>query len=102
MAQRLGDDAEAIRFLHEGFAERTIPDYYVSLWAAYYGEIDLALAALRRFPDPWALWAPVMSEVRQSPAFAEIIETTALPHYWERHGWGDFCERGADRILTCQ
>ncbi|MEM9302600.1 MAG: hypothetical protein AAGE01_10840, partial [Pseudomonadota bacterium] len=101
MAARLGDRDEALRFLRRGFAERAVPDYYVILWAAYYGDEDLALDALRRYPDPWALWAPVLAEVRRSPAFAGIVESTTLPLYWERHGWGDFCERGTDRVLTC-
>lgn len=86
------DDRDAqLRVLQDAFASSQSTDYYVIVWAAYLGDNALSLAAMRRSPDLWAIWLPVVADIRRNPEFIDIINATGLPEYWQEFGWGDFC-----------
>ncbi|NNC77545.1 MAG: hypothetical protein HKN77_06230 [Woeseiaceae bacterium] len=102
MLGSLGEPARALRILRDAFAESTATDYFVIVWAGYYGETELALAAMRRSPDLWAIWLPIVADARQQPAFIDILQTTGLPDYWREFGWGDFCRPHADAGIVCR
>lgn len=91
MLERLDDRDAAVKVLRDAFATSSSTDYYVIVWAAYFGESELALSAMRRSPDLWAIWLPVVADLRTRQEFLEIIASTGLPDYWREFGWGDFC-----------
>ncbi len=71
--------------------------YRIAVWACWHGDITLCAAALRRFaidlaaPRAMAIWAPILSGVRKTPAFKEIVRDLGLVDYWRASGkWGDF------------
>lgn len=92
MLDSLGNRELALQILRDAFSTSTSTDYYVILWAAYYGDIELSLAAMRRSPDLWAIWLPVVAEVRRQPEFIPVVRATGLPEYWREFGWGAFCQ----------
>ncbi len=97
MAELLGNRETALIWLRDTYQKSASTDYYVAIWASYYGETELALKAMRRSPDPWLFWMPLMSETRQLPGFKELVTDIGLVDYWQEFGWGDFCYRvGAD------
>jgi hypothetical protein len=75
----------------------------IAQWAAYYGDIDLALKAFRRafvemrstvLPD---IWQPVLADVRRDPRFKPIVRDVGLYDYWRASGkWGDFARPVGD------
>lgn len=91
MLDAFGDRDAQLRILENAFATSSSTDYYVIVWAAYLGDNSLALDAMRRSPDLWAVWLPVLAEIRRQPEFIEIVQATGLPEYWQEFGWGDFC-----------
>ena len=69
----------------------------IAAWACWYGDTTLSAAALRQFavdlrsPRVGAIWAPVLSGVRKTPAFRELVRDVGLFDYWRQSGkWGDF------------
>lgn len=91
MLDAFGDRDAQLQILENAFASSRSTDYYVIVWAAYLGDNALALDAMRRSPDLWAVWLPVVADIRRKPEFIEIIRATGLPEYWQEFGWGDFC-----------
>lgn len=68
----------------------------IALLAAFLGDPEFALevfstevrlTAIRY----GALWYPVMNEVRQLPAFKDLMREVNLVEYWRTHGWPDHC-----------
>ena len=75
----------------------------VALLAAWYGDVDLSVAALRRhaLSVPALMlqfsWLPLMEPVRSHPEFREMIRDLDLPAYWREAGWPEHCRpAGAD------
>lgn len=101
MLDSLGDRERALQVLREAYDTSTSTDYFVIVWAGYYGDTDLALAAMQRSPDLWAIWLPVVADARRKPEFIEIIHATGLPEYWQEFGWGDFCRPRGDTGIVC-
>jgi TolB-like protein len=101
MVDRLDDPAAALSWLHEAFERTESMDYFITLWAAYFGDVELALDAQHRTPDTWAFWNPLMSEARKSPRFIELIEQIGLPQFWRDNGWSDFCSSGEFSLIEC-
>lgn len=105
MLETFGDREAQLRTLESAFRSSHSTDYYVIVWAAYLGDQVLALDAMRRSPDLWAIWLPVVADIRREPEFIDIIHTTGLPEYWQEFGWGDFCrplEAGSDIAFECR
>ncbi|MDX1515952.1 MAG: FlgO family outer membrane protein [Woeseiaceae bacterium] len=101
MLEVYDDPDSALDVLRQAYASSTSTDYFVIVWAAYYRERDLALAAMQRSPDLWAFWLPVLADIRRLPAFVEIVNDTDLPVHWRTHGWGDFCRPMDGNTFEC-
>ena len=77
--------------------------YEVALLAAYLGDHELAVDALRVFKETRSpafqnVWYPLLADVRKDPRFKDIIRGTGLVDFWRKTGqWSDFCRPlGAD------
>lgn len=76
----------------------------VALIAAYLGDPEFALETFAReirltTIRYGSLWYPVMEEVRQLPAFKELVTEVNLVEYWRTHGWPDQCRpMGSDEF----
>jgi hypothetical protein len=76
----------------------------IAWYADYFGDKDLALAALRRSvidlrsAPLYMLWRPTKTDMRADPRFKEIIRDLGIYDYWKKSGkWGDFARPlGAD------
>jgi adenylate cyclase len=80
------DDGEGFSRLHGA-----------TLFAAYFGEPDLAVAIYRRIHSRLLgvymtnFWHPLLRETRRVPAFKELAKEVGLVTYWHTTGqWGDF------------
>jgi TolB-like protein/Tfp pilus assembly protein PilF len=78
----------------------------IALLAAYFGDPEFALrlkgrevrnTSIRLF----AVWYPVMLEVRQLPEFKELVTDINLVDYWRVYGWADACRPLGDDDFTC-
>jgi TolB-like protein len=73
----------------------------IALWSDYFGDKDLALAAIRRgllvspydgFQMP-TVWYPYVTGLRGDPRFKAIARDQGYADYWRKSGeWGDFCK----------
>lgn len=91
MARLFGDPETALSWLREAFSNSSAPDYYIAVWAAYYGDHLLAARAMQRSLDAWLFWLPVLKDVRQLPEFKTAMRDADLEAYWREHGWPDYC-----------
>jgi TolB-like protein len=80
-----------------------------ALWAAYFGDYDLALQMLKADTDPdlrfvsaLSYWRPIMAGVRRLPAFKDYLRGTGLVDYWREYGWGEHCKPLGDDDFECQ
>jgi len=78
----------------------------VALLAAYFGEPELALESIAEevrlsTVRLWALWYPVMSDVRQLPEFRELANALGLVAYWRTYGWPDACSALTEGDFRC-
>ncbi|HTV80372.1 MAG TPA: TIR domain-containing protein [Steroidobacteraceae bacterium] len=91
----------AVTLLRQAFANPACQDstqqFKIAVWAAQFGDVDLALAAAHRaYVDGRSLilslmWYPAYRRVRQHPRFKELLRDLGLVEYWRRSGhWGDF------------
>ncbi len=84
-------------------------------WAAYFGGPDFALDLLRTIPKDadltstiFAIWRPLMKDVRMLPGFKDLVRDIGLVDYWRRSGhWSDFCRpvssgNGGDNDFECK
>jgi len=77
--------------------QNAIRQSHLALLAGAFGEIDVALAAVRfayvdlgLMPQRF-LWLPAFAVVRKDPRFKNIVCDLGLYDYWRRSGnWGDF------------
>jgi len=78
----------------------------IALLAAYYGEPELAIEAITEEASLstvrlWALWYPIMSDVRKSLAFKELVTELNLVAYWRAYGWADACAPLGESDFRC-
>ena len=71
--------------------------------AALFGDIELALVALRRSHVDlkggivFTIWFPLLKEVRKAPAFKQLVRDLGLYDYWRTSGqWGDYARPVGD------
>ncbi len=71
--------------------------FRLAVWAALFGDVDLALAALRRaYIDlqSWTsmlIWLPIYRPMRADPRFKQLLRDLGLVDYWRASGnWGEF------------
>jgi hypothetical protein len=83
----------------------------IAQWAAYFGDRELALQALRTMQRQgysfetwaWIVWRPVMREVRADPAAKDFLVSVGLPEYWRgTQQWGDFCRPIGANDFECK
>lgn len=79
-----------------------------SLWAAFFGDYDLALERLkaeiapdRRWLVGFNIWRPVMAPVRRLPGFRDVVRELGLVDYWREYGWGQHCKPVGEADFTC-
>lgn len=78
----------------------------VAVWAAYFGDPELALKAMERSVKIHATtmhdyWAPLFHEARHLPRFKEFVREIGLVEYWNRYGWPDLCHRTGSGDFEC-
>jgi TolB-like protein/DNA-binding winged helix-turn-helix (wHTH) protein len=99
---RARDEPEAASaWLRDRFEQTDLHDYWIALCALYLGDDDLALDALRRSPNTWALWNPLTVPVRDRPEFREAIRALGLEAFWRRSTWPDFCRPLGPKTFEC-
>ena len=70
----------------------------IAMWAALFGDADLALTALRRASVEMRglvlhLWTPAFSMLRSDPRFKKILVDIGLADHWRKSGnWGEFAQ----------
>jgi hypothetical protein len=71
--------------------------FKIGLWAAQFGDTELALTAMRRaFVELHAmpvqlLWLPSCRALRQDPRFKDLLRDLNIVKWWRESGkWGDF------------
>jgi TolB-like protein len=91
----------------------------IALWMAWFGSPDDAVKLLRDHVDLinsarriplWALWYPVMADVRRLPEFKDLVSKLRLKDMqsdwtildaWHRTKWGDFCKPTQGEDFEC-
>ncbi len=102
MKERLGDRDRALAWLEEASGSNADVDYYIVLWASYYGDDQLVLKAMDRSRDLWLFWLPLTSRVRATDEFKAIVRDMGLVEYWRAYGWNDFCQPLGDDDFECR
>ena len=112
---RLSSDPRAALSELSGIFKTSAPTTYgsaiIAQWAAYFGDADLSLQALRSMPRTGAgggtsilfsLWRPVEKDVRRSPGFKVFVQDLGLVDYWRTTGkWGEFCHPTQGNGFEC-
>jgi len=102
MAQLLDNRDAALAWLRDAYDRESAPDFWIAIWAGYHDGPEIALDALRRTPDGWAIWLPVMESVRRTPGFVDLVHDIGLVDYWVEFGWGDFCAPSVTGDIVCK
>jgi hypothetical protein len=96
-----------LRSVHANTATVWPSKYHdIALLAAFYDDPDFALEVFAKEARLTtvrygAFWYPVMSDVRQLPAFKELMKDVNLVEYWRRHGWPDHCRPLGENDFEC-
>ena len=102
MNELLDDHEAALTWLRNTYRQSDKYDYQIAFWAAWHGDPELALDALRRFPVPTSFWQKVMTDVRQKPSFKDLLHEAGLLEYYREFGWNDFCQPLGEDDLVCE
>lgn len=111
LATVVDDRSAALSHLHRqiaGYGDGgAMPPFLAAAWASYYGDEDLAVAALRAHPEslfanPGLLWDPVFATTRRTDAFKTFLRDFGYVEYWRTHAWGDFCRPAAGEDFQCR
>jgi tetratricopeptide (TPR) repeat protein len=78
----------------------------ISICAAFFGDLEFAMDALEKAviiesSCVFAIWQPVMRQVRQLPRFKEFVREIGLVDYWNEFGWPDICRPVGDGDFEC-
>ena len=100
----------ALEILRNAYADTNLnwpaKSFDIALLAAYFGDSELALEAVFedvrlsvvRLP---VLWHPIMSSVRQLPAFKDLVNSLGLVAYWRACDWPDNCAPPGEADFRC-
>jgi len=104
MAEHLEHPPAARAELHALFEQSRehLEDGFIAVWAAYFGDNELALEATLRTPNSWWIWHPLMAPVRNRPAFKDMLVELGLVDYWKTYGWGDYCRPEESGSFVCR
>lgn len=81
---------------------------FLSWYAAILGDMDLAMAALRRcyvemngiYRSP--IWFPILAPLRRTAAFKQLVRDMGIYETWRATGsWGDFARPVGDDDFEC-
>jgi adenylate cyclase len=81
--------------------------HYITIWASYFGEFELALQVNREVIGSdstiiWTIWRPINRGMRQLPGFKDFVLEIGLVDYWHTSGkWGDFCHPVGEDDFEC-
>jgi len=78
----------------------------LAMWAAYFGDPELALSAIKDSATDTALnvfmvWFPLFSEVRQQPGFKDLMREFGLVAHWRAYGWPKYCRPSGGDDFEC-
>jgi tetratricopeptide (TPR) repeat protein len=102
MTESLDDSEAALTRLREMQQQSEMYDYYIISWAAWHGDADLALDALRSAPSPFMFWNRLMQDVRKLEGFKNLLREVGLVDYYREYGWNDFCRPVGDDDFVCE
>ena len=106
----LESKAAALRAIRASYSDQSniwpAKGHDVALLAAYFGDANLALESFAEEARQstvryWALWYPLLSEVRQLPGFKKLMTELNLVDYWRAFGWADACKPLGDADFEC-
>jgi hypothetical protein len=100
MKETVDDPLAALAYLRSVDSDSLA--YASSIWAAWHGDVELALQAMRRSNTTFAFWIPVMAEVRRQPGFKELARDMNLLEYWREYVWPDFCKPVGEDDFECK
>lgn len=101
MTETLDDSDAAIEWLRGAFEQSERDDIHIAPWAAWHGDVDLALDAMERLTVPGMLWIPDMAEVRRQPRFKDLVRKVGLEDYFREFGWNDYCRPLGEGDFEC-
>ncbi len=85
------------------------PDTMISTYALLHlgrpePVLDFQIRQAREWIPTELEWihAPLFDDLRALPRFAELMEISRLPEYWDANGWPDYCERSLEGTIRCQ
>jgi TolB-like protein len=106
------DTPEDVRgILRQVYSDSSInwPSKYndIAMLAAFFDDEELALEAIafevrRTTIRAGSLWYPVMSKVRQTSGFKDLVREINLVDYWRAYGWADHCYPAGEDDFECQ
>ena len=105
MAGLIDDRDNSLNWLRNIYEMNQSPEIsdVISMWAAYHGDPELALSAMRRSNNSWpTLWMPHYSEVRRLQGFKDFVRDKGLVEYWREFGWGDYCHPIDEDDFECE
>jgi hypothetical protein len=73
----------------------------IALWAAHFGDTDLAMDAMRAAISEQAeivlyVWLPQFRPVRQLPEFKQLMRDVGIVAHWQAFGWPAICRSVPD------
>ena len=94
-----------ILYADERYADQ-IARRRLALWAAYFGDPELALRAMTDSTTASALngfvfWFPVFAEVRRLPGFKDLMRELGMVAYWRVYGWPEHCRPNRGEDFEC-
>ncbi len=101
------DGLAAMRSLHAN--PELVTAYNLRLmtaWALHFGDPTLALQWFRESVELQATgmlnaWLPAFADLRREPGFKDLVRDQALPEYWDRWDWPEFCRRTEGDDFEC-
>ena len=106
------DTSEDVReILRQVYSDSSInwPSKYndIAMLAAFFDDEKLALEAIafevrRTTIRAGSLWYPLMSKVRQTQGFKDLVREINLVDYWRAYGWADHCYPAGEDDFECQ
>lgn len=96
------DDRDAMLATWKDVQSMTSLDAFTSVWAAWLEDDEMALEVMRRTPDTWFMWTPLLSRLRKTDEFKQIVIDLGLVDFWREFGWGDFCTPADGDDFDCQ
>ena len=113
LVERLGDRKAALDAIRKAFDQ---PDnqniwrlHRITHYADYFGDRDLALAALRRqvidLNSSYVtyMWEPHLTGIRADPRFKILVRELGLADYYRTSGkWSDYCKPVGKDDFECR